>query len=635
MFRTTVGQLLINRALPEEYRDYDRQLDGKTVRELMTRLAKEKPEEYKGVLKRFGDVGREVAYLSGGFSGGVGDLLGGKVADDFRAKAQEQIRKILNSPGSDDQKQKQIIKYLASESKPYEENLFQEANEKKNRYALQVASGARGNKTQLKSLIGGDLLYVDHRENLIPIPIFRSYSKGLSPAEYFAASFGARAGLAATKLSVADAGHFGKILQQAAHRLVVSKQDSDDENYAYRGLPVPVDDSDSVGSYLSFPAGGYSRNTLITPKILADLKAKGIEKIVVRSTTVGGPPDGGVYAYDAGSGDRGDLPPIGEMIGITASHAIAEPVSQGGLSAKHGGGVAGATPVVGGFAALDQLVNVPKSFSGGAAHAQKDGTVESIQDAPAGGKYVVIDGQKNYVRAGFEIKVKPGDIIEAGDILSDGLPNPSEIVKHKGIGEGRRYFVDIFRKTMKDAGMSAHRRNLEVIARGLLDHVVMEDEYDDYGPDDVVPYSLVETHWEPRHDSEDKAVNSARGMYLERPVLHYTVGTKIRPSVIKTLSEFGIKNVTAHREPPPFRAEMVRGADNLQHDPDWMTRLLGSNLQRGLLSATQKGRISDPEGTSYVPSLVTDPAHFGQHGLTTQPQAGVMSGNPNVLPSTR
>lgn len=289
-------------------------------------------------------------------------------------------------------------------------------------------------------------------------------------------------------------------------------------------------------------------------------------------------------------------------------------------SSKHSSGVAGAGAgkTATGFDAINALIQIPKTVKGGAAHAEADGLVSSIADAPAGGKYVTIDGQRHYVAEGFDLKVKPGDRVEAGDVISEGLPDPSLVVKHKGVGEGRRYFVDAFRRAFKDAGLRGHRRNIELLARGLINHVQLTDELGDYAPDDVVPYQAIEAMYQPRDGHRNLDVRSALGNYLEKPYLHYSVGTKVRPSVVKDLQDFGIKHVLAHRDPPPFQPQMVRGMYNLQHDPDWVTRLYGSGLKSSLLDSAHRGGVSDEAGSSFVPGLAKG-VNFGYVGKVKTP----------------
>ncbi len=415
--------------------------------------------------------------------------------------------------------------------------------------------------------------------------------------------------------STSDAGYFGKQLSQATHRLVVTAIDSDDPEYLKgRGLPVPTDDNDNEGALLADKFGPYPKNTVLTPRILAHLKDLGHDKILVRSPMVSGSREGGVYARDVGVRDKGRLAPLADNVGIAAAQSASEPLSQSQLASKHSGGIAGAAKGVSGFKHINQLVQVPKQFKGGAAHSQEDGKVDDIQVAPAGGHFITVNNHRHYVAANYDLKVKKGDTVEAGDVLSEGIPNPAEIVQHKGIGEGRRYFVNAFKEAYKDAGISAHRRNVELLARGLINHVRLTDEYGDGIPEDIVPYNLLEHDYEPRLGHTVTEPSKAIGHYLERPVLHYTIGTKIRPSVVKELKDFGVKNIITHKDPPPFEPEMVRGMSNLSHDPDWMTKMLGSNLSKSLLSSTHLGAISDEKGTSYVPGLARS-IDFGRQGF--------------------
>ena len=296
---------------------------------------------------------------------------------------------------------------------------------------------------------------------------------------------------------------------------------------------------------------------------------------------------------------------------MQAAQALSEPISEGQLSAKHSGGVAGQEKAVGGFEYINQLIQVPKKMKGGAAHATVDGTVQRVEEAPAGGHYITIDDEQHYVNDGYKLKVKKGDAIEAGDVLSEGTPNPAIITKYKGVGEGRRYFVNEFKKAMGASGMRGHRRNIELLARGLINHVQMTEETDEHAPDDIIPYSTFEHTYKPRPGHERLKPKKAVGQYLERPVLHYTIGTKIRPSMIKDFEEFGVDEVPVHKQPHPFQPHMVRGMFQLQHDPDWMTQMYGSGLKKSLLESTARGATSKERGTSFVPSLATG-SDFGQ-----------------------
>ena len=1014
----TAGQLLINDALPADMRDYSRKLDKKGVSRLLAEVAERYPEKYREISFKLAQLGKDSAYFSGGNSFNVLQMQQSDVAKARRQVLSQKLNALLDDDSlSDEVREKKIVELMGKMMNTQQQEIFDEAFAKKNPLAIQLVGAGRGNKMTLASLLGSDGLYMDHRENVIPVPIMRSYSQGLSPAEYWAATYGARHGVMATKFAVRDAGYlclgrdtevrmadwstkpiqdicvgdvvlgadrtgrtfpvpvtatfcngqkelhefkfrygksrtrfltitatkdhkclaehlrrrrkrpdpklqieisqepralgefecrniswtalvppqryvgkgkteplagiigfliaegglttnhvgvsigdteledrftrllathgfslkqrnnkkyefgindefyadvtgqsgggiavgthrhrlkrklrdlgllgclapqkgipsgvftwsnrcvaeflrwlfagdggvsasnnsstpviklgmtsvsvvtraaelladrFGiygqvstvntkgrkcsynpkykanhdiclltisdresvikfakligfvagnkqkrleallkdldpairrdrflfhfvsskpvglgdtydievdhpdhlfvlangaivsnsKQLNQIVHRSLVTALDDENEPTTLRGLPVDVDDDDNEGALLAAPVAGFARNTILTPKILKSIRSKGINRILVRSPSVTGTPDGGVYARDVGVREFGRLPMRGENVGLAAAQALSEPISQGQLSAKHAGGVAGGSKAVSGFDYINQLVQVPKTFRAGAAHSTVDGRVQSVEQAPAGGFNITIEGEKHYVADGYDVKVKRGDKVEAGDVISSGTPNPAIITKYKGIGEGRRYFVKAFRDAMRDSNMQAHRRNVELLARGMINHIRLTDEIGDYAPDDVIPYSSFEAGYEPREGSRKGRPAHLIGRYLERPYLHYTIGTRIRPSMIKDFDEFNVKEVEAHDEPPPFEPEMVRGMANLQHDPDWMTRMFGSGLKSSLLKGVHRGATADETGTSFVAGRARA-VDFGRKGKVMTPE---------------
>jgi DNA-directed RNA polymerase subunit beta' len=626
MRSATVGQFLVNNALPKEMRDYDRVLDKKGLMALLQDVAENRPEEYRDISFALNEVGKEGAQESGSFSFGLRHLKTAKSAQATRKRIQDKLAGVLGrSDLSDEKLGEHIIRIVGREMRPQQAAIMAEALSEGNPLANQVLAGARGNAMNLSSLLGSDLLYADHRDQPLPIPVLRSYSEGLSPEEYWAGTYGARKGIIATKFATQDAGFLSKQLNQVAHRLVVTENDyeSEGQRKILRGVPVDTEDSDSEGSLLAITTGPYNKNTVITPKIRKHLKRLGKKRILVRSPMVGGSPAGGVYARDVGVREKGTLPGLGEQVGLQAAQALSEPLSQAQLSAKHSGGVAGEEQAVGGFKYINQLIQVPKKFKGGAAHSTNDGTVQRIEKAPAGGHFVTVNDIPHYVGEGFGLKVKKGDTVEAGDIISEGFPNPAIVTKYKGVGEGRRYFVEAYRDAMKSADLNPHRRNIELLSRGLINHVRLTEEYGDNVPDDVIPYSTLEHKWRPRSGYKQLTPKKSIGKYLERPVLHYTIGTKVRPSMIADLQEFGVGDLDVHDDPPPFEPEMIRGMYSLQHDPDWMTRMYGSGLKKSLLEGARRGATSEEQGTSFVPS-VSRSVDFGKlpGGLVKTPEEG-------------
>lgn len=284
-------------------------------------------------------------------------------------------------------------------------------------------------------------------------------------------------------------------------------------------------------------------------------------------------------------------------------------------SGKHLGGTVSSSQSVTGLDEIQQFLNVPENFRGKSILAPEDGLVTAVQQAPQGGTYVFVGSKQNYVPAGVNLTVKKGDKVEAGDMLSEGTPHPAEIARYKGLGAARSYFVDKFGEILKDNGVPAHRRHLETISRAFYDRVLVTDPegISGYDPGETVSYTDIARKYKPRPTSVIKPPTSQTGRYLETPVLHYTIGTRLTPSVVQKLNDSGVTEVTANDDPPGFEPEVMRMMDIPATDPDWKVRLSGFYLKKSLLDSVQHGSTSQNTSTSYVPQLM-NPSLIGKRG---------------------
>ena len=261
-----------------------------------------------------------------------------------------------------------------------------------------------------------------------------------------------------------------------------------------------------------------------------------------------------------------------------------------------------------GFDALKDLTMVPKAYDVKASVSSVDGTVSAIEDAPQGGQYVVLDDDRDnkiYVPAALKVSVKPGDRIEAGDAVSSGLVSPADVVAYKGIGEGRRYFTNRFTQAFRDSHYGVNRRNVEILSRALVNNVQVEnpDSEGDALPGDIVRYSAWASGYTPREGAAQVPVDKAVGQYLEAPVLHYTIGTRVTPSVVKALKRHGCTEVTANKTAPGVVPHMVSVAESPAYSGNWMARLGTSYLKDRLLEDVQQGAHSELHSTNPIPSL--------------------------------
>lgn len=612
---TTVGQLLINNALPAEHRDHSRVWDKSSMRNFLTDMAqKMKPDDYREMVQQLTLIGLKSARQSPASSFTLESLKPPKAKSSVTDALKKDVKTILRTIKDPEQRDAAIVDATLKYQKDLVNNVYDEALKNQNPFAMQVFAGARGNKNQLASMIGTDLMYSDNKGRPVPIPVVNSYSEGVDPVEYWAGSYGARSGAIDVKLAVGDAGYFAKRLTGAAHRLVVTDEDVPDN----QGMIVDADDADNIGAILARDAGSFKKGTYIDGSVLKSLNAAGLKKLMIYSPISAVSGMNGLPRLAAGIREHGKLAEVGMNVGITAAQAIAEPVSQGMLNSKHGGGVAKgkATRTVTGFNYLNQLVEVPKTFTDGAPVTREDGIVGKIEPAPQGGNYVHIGEQKHYVPADQAVTVKPGQTLEAGDALSDGIVNPKDLAELKGIGEARRRFVQQFKSALQENGLPAHRRNVEVVARGLINQVEITepDVVPGTYPEDLVSYDYLASRYEPRQGFVSGDPSRYVNHYLEKPILHYSIGTRITPNVAKDLKENGFKEVVAHKNPPPFKPTMTRAMMSLIGDRDWMVQLGGFNLKKTFLDNVQRGSTSNIHGTSWIPALATGEISKGPKG---------------------
>jgi DNA-directed RNA polymerase subunit beta' len=628
IYSDSAARSLLLSILPEEYHSQiNKDLTQSQLKKILTDVYKKYPDRYSDIVNELLELGRESAFFNTIFSPKPEDFQ--LPTDYFKItkKLEAQQYDLYRRYGND--RQKLLTEFGKLGAKTIDElqkSLLKDERLRNNALVLQVLSGARGNPTQLTGLLLGDIVYTDNKLDTIPIFVTRPFVKGLYPHQMWAGSYGARFGLYFLAAGTKGAGALNKELLQILHDKIVTETDSP-LFYKYKlGYPVSTDDPDIVGSLLAQPVLHFKQNTLITPEVLAYLRQKGIDKILIRSPIISISKHGGFSSYDVGVRERNILTPVGEYVGIIAAQAVTEPITQAQISAKHTGGIKTSKRATDILQDLNLFFLPSPTAQIMAVHSDVDGVVKDIVKNKETGDYSIIikspDGTETiyYASQDDEILVKKGDRIEAGDQIIEGIPNLVQITKYKHIGEARRQFVQILDRLLQKGGIKANKKNLEILAAGVINTVVMTDFVDPFMPGDIVPYNKLAYYWKPRRGSKVVGVNSeALGKYLEEPVLHYTIGTKIRPSVLQTLKEFNIKEVTVHDDPPPFEPTYIRILDQLEEHEDWMTRQLGSHLHKSLVDALRRGAKSYLYGNvSFVPALA-EGTRFGKVPYTYGP----------------
>lgn len=581
----TLGHLLVNDLLPEGHRTAE-PLGKSALTKKLTSIAKEDARAYVGVVSKLKKLGDELSTLEG-VSVGLDDiapdygtrdkLLHPAIAAVKGAKGADEREKIILSV------QDKIMDY----TKTHPGTMTQMA-----------LSGARGNIPQLMKTVGSPVAAVDHKGAITPWLIGKSYSEGLSSADYWVTGNEARINTIKSSTSVAEPGDLAKILVNNMYPYVITKDDCGTHN----GISAALSDGHVLGRYLAKDIGRHRRNELVTAAVVADLK-KDYTTAFVRSPMTCEAHEG-ICKRCQGLDEKGRPHAIGINAGVRAAQALSEPLTQFALNAKHGVRVLkGASKELEGLSGVRQMIEVPQSFFNKATLADHAGIVRKIAPAPHGGHYVYIENHEHYVPPTLAVLVSVGTAVEAGDALSEGVPKPDEVVAHKGLGVGRQYLVDALHRLYKKQGVDVDKRHLEILAKADLNHVQVLS-HSDHHPEllrgDIVTYEKYRASL--GKNLTKVSLDKAQGHTLGREILHFTAGTPLTPSIVSTLRQHGVKEVEISETAPDVAFIMKPMTRNPLLSPDWMARMSHRYLKDSLLKGAHFGDATDFHSTHPVPA---------------------------------
>jgi DNA-directed RNA polymerase subunit beta' len=216
---------------------------------------------------------------------------------------------------------------------------------------IMAFSGARGNISQVRQLVGMRGLMADPQGQIIDLPIKSNFREGLKVTEYIISSYGARKGLVDTALRTADSGYLTRRLVDVAQDIIVREDDCltsegltlDDLFQKYK-TELTLEDR-LIGRLLARPLSIPEQNqiipsnTEIDKNLVAIIKKYQLTDIVVRSPLTCEAPRSvcrNCYGWHLSYSKLIDL---GEAVGILAAQSIGEPGTQLTMRTFHTGGV--------------------------------------------------------------------------------------------------------------------------------------------------------------------------------------------------------------------------------------------------------------------------------------------------------
>ena len=385
--------------------------------------------------------------------------------------------------------------------------------DKYNNIFMMADSGARGSDKQIKQLAGMRGLMADTTGHTIELPIKSNFREGLEVLEYFMSAHGARKGMSDTALRTADSGYLTRRMVDVSQELIVRETDCCENRPEISGMYVKgfMDGKEEIENLQERITGRFScetitnkdgevlvkANHMITPRRAARIMSEGvskdggpIEEVKIR-TILTCKCKVGVCAKCYGANmATGEAVQVGEAVGIIAAQSIGEPGTQLTMRTFHSGGVAGGD-ITQGLPRVEELFEARKPK--GLAIITEIPGVAVINDTKKKREIIVTnpengDSKTYLIPYGSRIKITDGQVLEAGDELTEGSVNPHDILRIKGVRAVQDYMIREVQRVYRLQGVEISDKHIEVLVRQMLKKIRIEDN----GDTDFLPGTLVD-----------------------------------------------------------------------------------------------------------------------------------------------
>ncbi len=499
-FETSVGRLLFNTILPDDYAFINKEITKKEMADIVNDIiGRYDSDTVSMILNRIKTFGFTYSTISGTtFS--IDDVPTPKGKEELIAKA---IAKVdINTKEYDEgllsdeerfRKDIEIWHGLRTDM----EKLVADSLDPNGSLHVMWKSGARGNIGQLTNLAGIKGLIAGSQGRVSDFPILSSSREGLSPIEYFVTTHGARKGLGDTALNTAQSGYLTRRLFDVAQDVVILEDDCGTkdsitiERKNLAGIEVPIS-KNIIGRFAAKEVKDSSdtmivkRNEYITDEIAAEIEKAGVTQVFVRSP-MSCETERGVclkcYGKDLGTGHPVHL---GEAVGTVAAQSIGEPATQLTMRTFHAGGAAAAGgDIVAGLPRVQEIFErrppkipaVISEVSGVVMEVLDRGNEKMIRILPE------IADKKDKEGSAVEYTVhyrrtplvKVGDAITQGQLLTDGSADLNELFKFAGRETTQNYIIDEISKIYELQGASVARKHIEIIIKQMFSRVQVKD----------------------------------------------------------------------------------------------------------------------------------------------------------------
>ena len=518
MIDTTLGRLLFNESIPQDLGFVDRSIPGNEFKLEVDFLVSKKnlgtiidkcytlhgPSETSKMLDAIKAKGYHYSTI-GAITVAIADMEVPPVKKDLLADADATVEKIekMYRRGfiSEDERYEKVIDKWTKTTEDVA-NALMDSLDKFNPINMMADSGARGSKSQIKQLAGMRGLMASPSGKIIELPIRASFREGLEVLEYFLSTHGARKGNADTALKTADSGYLTRRLVDVSQDVIVREEDcGTHEGYEVTEIKEGSEVIEPLSERLSgrysaeqvlHPATGeviVERDEYMNSALAEKVEKAGVKKVKIRSVFTCNCKIGvcaKCYGMNMATADKIN---IGEAVGIIAAQSIGEPGTQLTMRTFHTGGVVGAD-ITQGLPRVEELFEARKP-KGLAIVSDCAGTVR-IEETKKKRTVIVTgnDGEEHSydIPFGSRVKVQNGEIIEAGDEITEGSVNPHDIIRIKGVKGVKNYLLSEVQKVYRLQGVDINDKHLEVVIRQMTRKIKVEET----GDTDLLPGTMMD-----------------------------------------------------------------------------------------------------------------------------------------------
>jgi DNA-directed RNA polymerase subunit beta' len=510
---TSLGQVLFNETLPEDYPWVEAVADKGELSRIVNDLAERYPKVVTAAtLDNLKDAGFYWATRSG-VTVAISDIEVPDAKPAILAGYEERAAKIQGQYDKglidDDERRQELIEIWNKATNEIAQ-VMRDSLSPMNTINRMVSSGARGNWMQVRQIAGIRGLVANPKGEIIPRPIKSSYREGLSVLEYFIATHGARKGLADTALRTANSGYLTRRLVDVSQDVIVREEDCGTE----RGLVTPIAVADANGELTldeNVENSAYARTlavdvvdskgNVLAPAgtdcgdvVIAELFAAGITEVKVRSVLTCESSVGTCALCYGRSLATGKTVDIGEAVGIIAAQSIGEPGTQLTMRTFHTGGAvsaSGGDDITQGLPRIQELFEA-RTPKGVAPIAEAAGRI-TIEESERQMRLVITpdDGSEEIaypVLRRSRLLIEDGQHVSVGQKLINGPVDPKQVLRIMGPRAAQKFLVDEVQGVYRSQGIGIHDKHVEVIVRQMLRRVTVIES----GDSDLLPGELAE-----------------------------------------------------------------------------------------------------------------------------------------------